>query len=75
MTISGGRNGANKPLPWMCPALIQPVTPVWSLLGGLWPQKGHLWPFGAQWRPPMAVRDPGNGPMTSPWMCPTLIQP
>ena len=31
--------------------------------------------FEALWRPPMAIPDLGNGPNTSPQMCPTLIQP
>ena len=35
----------------------------------------NLGQFGALWRPPMAIPDPENGPNTSPWMCPALIQP
>ena len=31
--------------------------------------------FGALWRPPMAIPDPGKGPNTSPQMCTDLIQP
>ena len=31
--------------------------------------------FEQFWHPLMAIPDPGKCPHTSPWMCPTLIQP
>ena len=45
----------------------------------LMPTKGpfmyNLRHFEAQWRPLMAIPDPGNGPHKSPRMCLTLTQP
>ena len=55
------------------------ISTFYGILGLLmatkWPFMAFLGHFGALWRPPMAISDPGKGSNTSPWMCLDLIQP